>query len=872
MSLDDEVSIDNCIACTSYELDQFYAASVDLSNESIRFLHLNINGCRSNFDEFKCFLNSLSFNYTIIALTETHLNKDNDVGFELEGYKSVSNYSKHGLKLFYTKCLNVSVLDNLTFNDDYKETLFIKNKGNSFGAITFGVTYRPHCSTIEQFTASFREDILDRFGSFESVVITGDFNINLAIADSTNDIQEFINTMLEYNLFGSIDDVTRHNSLNPLNSSIIDHFWSHSQFPYSTHIIKTNISDHYIIALHTDISHAPKLVTVKFRDFSFDNKVALCNDLPYLLENLNLPMIDANESTSFFINWLNTIFNRYFPIKTKSMSSKRFKSPWLTDTLLICIKKKHKFYSMVKRGTLSKQFYNKYKNLLTLAIRKSKNSYFQNSFVNAEKNPAKMWKLLNDFMKKNKNSGPLAIKRTDDSIIEDSFEIANSLNDSFVNCSSRLRSNFPSTFISNFDDFPSIEQSIFLPPTDAPEMNTAIHSFANKNNSLDDFPFRILKLISEYLSPVLSDLFNLVLNTGVYPDCLKTTRVTPLFKAGEPSNPSNYRPISVLKTLNKIFERLLLHRLDDFISTFDIKVKTQYGFSSNLSTMDALYDLLGSIRRALQSSHHCIAVFYDFSKAFDTIDHDRLLMKLSRYGIRGTALNLIKSYLSNRFQSVIVNGIFSDPLPISHGVPQGSILGPWLFNMYVNDLAYYINSPSPIQYADNTTILAEDPCIDLLFIRLQTTLNSFQNWSLSNYLSLNCTKTKYILFSRPKLIGPHPPLIIKNDYLDSVNSIKFLGVHIDRDLNFKEHIRQVRQKLSRIVGLSYAISPSLNLVAAKSLYFALANSILLYGIVFWAPSYNNDLAPLQIAQNKIVRNLFTGKIPSNSTNQLYNKL
>jgi hypothetical protein len=189
---------------------------------------------------------------------------------------------------------------------------------------------------------------------------------------------------------------------------------------------------------------------------------------------------------------------------------------------------------------------------------------------------------------------------------------------------------------------------------DYSQVDTIINSFENKNNSLDDFPFKILKLISIHLSPVLANIFNLIITMGIYPTCLKCATVTPIFKSGDKLDPLNYRPICVLKSINKIFEKLLFRRLDHFFQAFNIISSQQYGFTANRGINDALFNLLGFIKGALNSGKYCIATFCDFSKAFDTIDHNRLCMKLSRYGIRGIALDLIESYLSDRSQAVRV--------------------------------------------------------------------------------------------------------------------------------------------------------------------------------------------------------------------------
>ena len=310
-NIEDEYPVDNFLSCESYEVEQFLDFSNKFKNNKLTFLHLNINGCKSNFDEFNAFLSTLKYQYAIIALTETRLVENTDCNFELDGYNCINSYSKHGLKIYYLKSLKVDLLSYLNFNDCFKETLFARIKCPTLGNIIFGVVYRPHSSSIEQFNASFSSDILLKLNHADSIILTGDLNINLAL--TTNEVQNFTNLMLESGLFSAIDKVTRYNSLNPANSSIIDHFWCRLRFPYYTYIIKTNISDHYIISLHSDVPNGAQKATLKFRDFSIENKTNLLNDLPLLIEQLNPVITDSNTSTSFFIGWLNGIFNFLFP-------------------------------------------------------------------------------------------------------------------------------------------------------------------------------------------------------------------------------------------------------------------------------------------------------------------------------------------------------------------------------------------------------------------------------------------------------------------------------------------------------------------------------------------------------------------------------
>ena len=245
----DEFFVDNFTVGNAYELSDFYNIVNNFQSNTLKILHLNINGCRTNFNELNLFLASLPYQYAIIALTETRLTANTDFGFHLLGYKCITHYSNHGLKIYYLNSLKLNSVTDLYFNDNYKETIFVKIKCSTLGELMFGVIYRPHSCSIQEFTASFKTDILDKISPRMQLILTGDFNINLAHSHAAN-VEDFIYTMNESNLIPSIDKFTRYNANNPTGSSIIDHFWSRIPFQYFTNIIKTNISDHYIVTLH----------------------------------------------------------------------------------------------------------------------------------------------------------------------------------------------------------------------------------------------------------------------------------------------------------------------------------------------------------------------------------------------------------------------------------------------------------------------------------------------------------------------------------------------------------------------------------------------------------------------------------------------
>ena len=308
--LNDELELlDGFESCTSSTLDDFINISEAISNTQLSFLCLNINGVRSNFDELILFLNSIKHQYAIIGLLETNLTANTDFNFEIDGYKSISFHSKHGLKLYYKNHLNVRAETLYNYNDVTKETLFIRIKIRNSNDILFGLVYRTHDCTIDEFNNSISNDILTKLNVNQSVILGGDFNINLHQINNNRAIYDFQSRMFELNYYQSITEVTRHNQLNALNGTIIDHFWSRIPFEYCTHVIQTSISDHYAIALHTKLNCESGMTTLKFRDFSQTNVDNFSTHFPNLIPQHDFNLIDSETSTSDFLNWFQAVMN-----------------------------------------------------------------------------------------------------------------------------------------------------------------------------------------------------------------------------------------------------------------------------------------------------------------------------------------------------------------------------------------------------------------------------------------------------------------------------------------------------------------------------------------------------------------------------------
>ena len=312
----------------------------------------------------------------------------------------------------------------------------------------------------------------------------------------------------------------------------------------------------------------------------------------------------------------------------------------------------------------------------------------------------------------------------------------------------------------------------------------------------------MIKDAASEISIPLSRLINICLEVGHYPDFMKVARVTPVFKTDDPSQFCNYRPISVLSVFSKIFERVIQGRLLSFLGKSDQLLTSQYGFRRGHSTDMAVLDMVENIRSAWERADSCLGICIDFKKAFDTVDHSVLFSKMEHMGIRGAPLELMRSYLSNRKQYVVFNWAESIQEQVSLGVPQGSILGPLFFLLYINDLSRVSTFFKCILFADDTNLFASCKDKRELYIKVREELGKLSDWFAHNRLSLNYAKTEYIDFSKPAKVSSKDNYALKIDgnLIRRVNQSKSVGVLIDKDVSWWAHIDKVLIRIRQTVG------------------------------------------------------------------------
>ena len=503
--------------------------------------------------------------------------------------------------------------------------------------------------------------------------------------------------------------------------------------------------------------------------------------------------------------------------------------------------------------------YKLYRNKLTHLLRISERKYvrdYLNKYVGDLK---KSWKLVNDLIGRNNKLKhlPKSFETETGSSITEPKAIANYFNQYFSNVAPQLASKLKQTNTNPMQFMETrVRVSIFLKPVRQSELLDAFDMLKDTSSGFDQMkPIVLKKVKNELLHPVMN-LINASFQQGIFPDQLKTACVTPIHKQGITSCVSNYRPVSVLCAMSKIFERIMFNRLMDYVTKFNLLYKDQYGFRKGFSTDLAIIRVTEYMHKALDEKQHVIGLYMDLAKAFDTINHEILINKLDYYGIRGQALIWFKSYLTNREQMVKYNGVLSDRSKISYGVPQGSILGPILFLLYINDLYLVSKKLLFIMFADDTSVFVKGSNLSDSCSFINAELEKVAEWFCANRLSLNVSKTHFMIFSNNNY--SNHVIKIGDEEISQVANTKFLGVIIDDKLSWKEHISHINGKINRGIGILYKLRNVLTQRWRIKLYNTFVLPYFNYCNIIWCstcPTYLKNIIVTQKRALKIALNV-----------------
>lgn len=855
----DNINLDNSFSCDPHDCTKY----INKIDSSIKLLHINIRSINKNFDNLLTLMCLTNINFDIIVLTECWLSKVINIPV-LDGYESYSTRNitnqNEGV-IVYTKIgINVKVWEP-NINCANCLVCIIDNK------LAVVAIYRsPSYNTKDHFDTFLTglNNIYDEISNVPNISTVGDLNIDIKLGNRND-------RALEYLILNASHGLLPTHLLPTRMENCLDHILLKTKSMATTLVLESHITDHkpvILSILNTNLTRNKSFTISRI------NKDALRAEL----ENTDFSSIykikDANTAmTTLIMNITSAITKHTRDINVPR--KQRTLKPWITPGLLKCIKHRDKLHVISKKSPdnlILQLSYSRYRNFCNTLLRKLKRSYEMSELEKSKNNPKALWKTIKEITNTGKIcSSPDELLKTCDSPTSSLNNVCSFFSNIGKNMAAKIL-NDPNKVLLTRDTIRADNNnrpinSLALPKVDEQDVESIVLQLRNDCAvGWDGISSSVLKMCRHVLVSPLTYICNLCIETGVFPDCLKRAIVHPIYKGGDRGCVDNYRPISVLPALSKILEKILNKNLRSFLDKHNILAENQYGFRSGVSTEDAVLDLTQHVAKTLDSRTKCLGIFLDLSKAFDTVSVPKLLSKLEFLGVRGIALEIFKDYLRNRTQVVKIGSSYSDEKVVSYGVPQGSILGPTLFLIYIDDLCRMsIPSCKIYAYADDTAILVDGPTWEGVKRKAEFALSTIMNWLDQNLLTLNLKKTYYLPFaircnSKPTsdfLITAHScrnqltscpcPSIAKTD------SVKYLGVQIDDGLKWDKQIDSLTTRTLRLIHIFKTLRESAGIDILKMVYFTLCQSIVGYCIPVWGGAAKTYLLRAERSQRAVLK-------------------
>lgn len=864
----------------SEELDSFSVANSSLCSPDqcyqllgkpgkfFNIIHVNIRSINKNFDQFVAFLGMLNFDADVLILSECWLKNAHHIPL-LEGFTSYRTYSNKtqndGVVVYARRDLDISVWEP-SFMDGNCLVCTVDKK------IALVCIYRsPANSKIVNFLHSLT-NIMLRLENLQHVALVGDVNIDIKPNNKDNCSDQYLTSTASLGLLPAHTFPTRL-------ENCLDHI-----------LLKSNLTFRAFVFLSPITDHQPSMLSIEHTSPPTDTqRISNRIDLEAIKTSLDstdfssvMSLQDANKATDQLISIIKDVIKTHTKVVVIP-KKKNILKPWITPGLLRCMRNRDKMHKKLRKSPnnlILKITYKRYRNFLNNLLRKIKRDFYKNEFKKASNNPKAMWNVVKTVTNSTKQKdSPRALLETK----LDPHVAVNSINEYFASVAQNLAAQITPPTLHNKTTTTAQKNSVFLLEVDFNDVERIIRGLRdNCAPGWDGITPHILKASKIALIPPVAHICNLSIRTGVFPNAMKIGMISPIYKQGDKGDPANYRPISVLPILSKVLERILNNCLVKFLVKYNIIAKNQFGFKPGVSTEDAIESFTSAAVDKLDRKKKCFGIFLDLSKAFDTVSIDILLTKLELNGIRGPVFNIFKSYLSDRKQCVRVESHTSDLLSTNYGVPQGSILGPTLFQLYVNDLCKLdIPNCSIYVYADDTALLVSGNDWQSANRYAQVALGTVTNWLSSNLLTLNIGKTQVLPLSitcatsaplKDSVLTAHrctiPSPSCDCPPLNVVKNVKYLGVTIDSNLKWHSQIEILKARTRKLIYIFKIIRHLAEPETVMTVYLALCQSILSYCIPIWGGAGSAVMLNLERAQRAILK-IMTHKHIRHSTHQLY---
>ena len=832
-------------------------------NQKFFVLNINIRGLNSNFNLLKAFLFQLKYRIDIIVITESHLDDSMVNLFNLTGYKKLFlNRGTHGGGLM------VFINSNMVFNENKKMTgIYASHESLAFdvitpnkGKISIICIYRPPDRKLDDFVKYLKAN--EKCIRSKKVILLGGLNA-CPIRDKNKSSLIDLNILMTCHNF---EQLIQHPTFISYagNKSLLDHVWSSLAIKSESFVFDVKLADHLPSVTLFDIESKVNEVKLKFRDFSMKNKERCLANISIertRLINQLTNIFDIDRRFEIITRFLENMCKKYFPQKAKTISFRRYTMPWLTSAVIKLINKKHRLFKDYKRKQITLESFLTYCKGLKLLLYKLEANYHRNYLYKTRFNAKKKWNYLNRMMGRGKVGEDAPDMTIKGELVNNESIISNEFGKCFKNTPIELQNAIPDAKRDFSDTIKMNPNSLFFNLITQNEVVELTLKMKNSNAN-DPLPMKFLKFIIPYFGQFFADEFNNCVLKGHYPSILNLATVRPILKSGKANLISNYRPISLIPSIGKLFEKIIYDRIYSFVTNNKLVSENQCGFVKGRSTSHASLKLMRDTYRSVEEECYTLSVFLDFSKAFDFVEHRLLLEKFHRYGIRGIPLQLVRSYLSSRSQRVKYRNSFSHKTKIAMGVPQGNVNGPLFYLLYCNDLESLLNDVNVVMYADDTVLSVTGKDINSLVTTMNKTLSTLSEWCRFNKLTINPAKSNAIIFGNKKY-SDVPKLVIDNSTIEYVNSTIYLGLRVDKRMNFSDQISHVTKKLSSISGISYKLGKNFDFHGAKMFYFSFVHSYLSYCVEIWGGNlmiYN--YTRLHNLWKRILLNLFSFHLKS----------
>ena len=770
-------------------------------------LHINIRSLACKLNELQIFLNDNSLD--ILCLSEHWLDVNCLNTIKIDNYYLLSEFCresrKHGGVAIFARqnfrCKKVNLEKfSVAFHSEFCGVELL-----DINTVLISV-YRSSSTGILSIFKDSLNDLLNYlYSKFANIILMGDFNVNLS--SSQAHVGEICDVFSTYGLRHIITEPTR---ITLSTASCLDNIVTNLDFSeIKFGLCEPILSDHsaqylevtYLATSKVMSGCTKKRIISKSGTTTFSKIISEINWNDFDTDNMT-----SNDYASVLVDVIGNAVEKSFPYKI--VKSRRHRFSWFGERLRNLrreLESARNSFNETKNITN----WNSYKilrNNYKRAIREEKRSSFTDMIVSAENKSKACWNIVNSFRKGSREH------------MNCSYIASDNFNQFFAGISDRIlrtigQSDYSVDFYLNKLQKPNC--SFFMTTVLECDVRRAILNIRN-TSGLDYFDMnsKLLKVTCEYLVKPLTLFYNRCIEEGNWPNLLKITKIIPIYKKGDSDSPDNYRPIAILPVINKIFELLIKDKLVSYFESKSLITESQFGFRKDRSATMAVKRLIEVIVQILDDGHSSSATMCDLSKAFDCVPIADLLHKLEFYGIRGNELKLLSSYLQDRVQYVHCNGRDSSLLPVGSGVPQGSILGPVLFIIFINDLPRAVDSYC-CMFADDTTVVSDNVKCDS-----KREFSKIKEWFSTNKLKLNENKTHTVLFSSDKWATKSKPTTL-------------LGVVLDTGLNWSSHIDSVCSKMGSQIFVLRQLRPYLDSGVLRMVYFSIIHSHLTYAVTLW---------------------------------------